>query len=143
MSSLPLSLPLGYVFTGVCLFNFWGGAGGGYPHLLRRRYPHQVLTGGRYPIQPDGERVPPSLGVPPSFPIGGGGTPLSRDFYVAGSMPLAFTQEDFLVVNYLSTSRITCEALNRLVIVITIVAQGILLAGSFTLIECEKYFFLC
>ena len=52
----------GYIFTGVCLFNFWGGRGYPIPGLGRRGVPHlrswwggtpsQVWPGG-YPLQTD------------------------------------------------------------------------------------------
>ena len=40
----------GYVFTGVCLFNFWMD-GGGVPHLADRGYSIPGLDGGGNPIQ--------------------------------------------------------------------------------------------
>ena len=91
--------------------------GGGYP-LPRSRWeegaPSQVLVGGTPYRGPGRGYVPPSQvgeGVSPSQ-VGeggeGGGTPSQVGYplqnsiactcYVAGCMPLAFTQEDFLVV---------------------------------------------
>ena len=135
----------GYVFTGVCLFNFRGGypiSGlmvGWYPisDLMVEGYPIPGLMVGGYPIPGlmvggtpsqvwmvgDGgyPGYPPGqvwmVGRYPGYPPGqvwmvGGtqGTPhhdwmgyppptsIASTCYAAGGMPLAFTQEDFLVV---------------------------------------------
>ena len=145
----------GYVFTGVCLFNFWGagypipGLGRGVPHLRSGQggTPYQVWLGGTssqvwpggYPIPgldwgypgyplltrsgwgtlwPGLDGIPPQTPPDPSPPDLGQGTPSDLGWgtprtwdgvphppspsivstsYVAGGMPLAFTQEDFLV----------------------------------------------
>ena len=74
---------------------------GGYPIQLTEGTPSQVWRGG-YPIQLTGGTPFPGLDreVPP-----GRGTPLHQTStactcYAAGGMPLAFTQEDFLVRRY-------------------------------------------
>ena len=92
----------GNVFTGVCL-HLRGGAGtpiwptGGIP-LPRSGWgstPSQVRTGGT-PPPPAGWGTPPRRG-----PRSGGDTPnwnsMACTCCAAGGMPLAFTQEDFLV----------------------------------------------
>ena len=96
---------------------------GGYP--VRSRYPPQggYLTG--YPpgvlgtppgggpgTPPGGVWVPPQGGYLTGYPPGGGGTRSGgggvpgqdnrrSTHYTAGGMPLAFTQEDFLVKEYI------------------------------------------
>ena len=106
----------GNVFT---LSTIWGG---GYPVLGLwvggRGVPHprsgwgvprpMSVGGGGYPIPGlcGGGRVPCPRSVVGGYPIpgldGGGtwGTPPNQDWicYAAGGMPLAFTQEDFLVL---------------------------------------------
>ena len=106
----------GYVFTGVCLFNFFFGGGG---------VPTFQLMGGVSTFQLMGEGVTAFqlMGDIPTFqPIGGGGPTLGRvstpshgryplppamvgtppppptasTGYAVGGMPLAFTQEEFL-----------------------------------------------
>ena len=95
----------GYVLTHVCLsVNTWGYPSQGVPH---RGYPHWTWPGvsqWRVPTWPEGyltEGTPPR--VPPHRTgLGGtstGGYPISGStWYAAVSMPLAFTQEDFLVL---------------------------------------------
>ena len=95
----------------------WGGRGttaGRYP-CQRRRYPclgELPLPGGTPPWVPPCQTWPggypdggyPTLGTPPSglaggYPMGVGGYPTSGStWYAAVGMPLAFTQEDFLVL---------------------------------------------
>ena len=114
----------GYVFTGVCLFNFRGGGGGGpHPRSGQGGTTFRVWTGGGGIPHPRSRRgrggtpqsqldgVPPGqdwVGYPPSRP-GMGYPPPHHDWmryplpppppsYAAGGVPLAFTQEDFLVM---------------------------------------------
>ena len=125
----------GYVFTGVCLFNFRGGypvpsLGRGVPHLRSGRggYPLPGLARGvppqswdgvppgpgmGYPSPRPGMGYPPrpGMGTPPGFEMGYPPRPemvrwgipprpisIASICYAAGGMPLAFTQEDFLVL---------------------------------------------
>ena len=111
----------GTVFTGVCLLTFRGG---GTPSGWWGVPPSQVWMGrgtpfpgldGDTPFPVSGQEVPPAGGTPgrvhppgrgylPPLP---GGTPPTRGYphqtstactcYAVGGMPLAFTQEDFLV----------------------------------------------
>ena len=89
----------GYVFTGVCLFNFRGG----YPIPIHP-YPYPSLSG-------RGGGVPdPALDGGGTPTLDGGGTPSPHPRvpppgiastcygYAAGGVPLTFTQEDFLVL---------------------------------------------
>ena len=65
----------------------------GVPHLVDREVPHPAKEGYSHPAN----RIPPSEldGYPPSLPLRH--TSIASTCYVAGGMPLAFTQEDFLV----------------------------------------------
>ena len=95
--------------------------GGGYPHPWSGRggTPFSGLDGGT-PIRTSEGGTPPSrpgMGGPPcpgqvSGWGGGGGTSnwnIACTCYAAGSMPLAFTQEDFLVWNYSNILKILLE----------------------------------
>ena len=82
------------VQVGVYLVPGWGGypvpGRGGEPHPRSGGVPHP-RSGGRYPIPGPG-----------GYPIPGPGTPprqssTASTCYVAGGVPLAFTQGDFLV----------------------------------------------
>ena len=105
--------PLPRSWHGGGLFSWWGypipGPGGrGLPHPRSRwGVPHSQVQAGGYPI-------PGPVGGTP-FPGTGGGVPFPRSrwgvphqtstactCYAAGSMPLAFTQEDFLVGEIIS-----------------------------------------
>ena len=72
---------------------------GGTPsQVWMGEYPIPGLDGGGYPRVPGLDRVPPTqdwMGYPPP-PIRQ--SRIERTCYAAGGMPLAFTQEDFLVV---------------------------------------------
>ena len=78
----------------------------GYPHPSQwgREYPHPVLMGVPHPV-PMGGYPHPRSGSPPRQQEGGGGTPnwnsIACTWQSAGGMPLAFTQEDFLVADEL------------------------------------------
>ena len=113
----------GYVFTGLCLSNFRGGEypiqlmggpipgldWGGVPHLADG-VPYPSWRNGGYPILGSDMRYPIQLmgGVPH---LSWWGVPHVQDWmgypppiiastcYAAGSMPLAFTQKDFLVLS--------------------------------------------
>ena len=90
-------LPPAYVVRGKVLFSqvsvcphLWGG-GGGY-HLPRSRWEGYPLLRSRQGVSPSQVQV-------------GGGTywnSIACTCYAAGGMPLAFTQEDFLVSFILS-----------------------------------------
>ena len=105
----------GYVFTGVCLFTFRGGGypisglSRGGPHLSSRETGYPIPDPGPwgYPIPgPGGYPIPGPRGVP--HPRSGGGVLRVQPpgiastcySYTAGGMPLAFTQEDFLVYRH-------------------------------------------
>ena len=74
------------------------GPGRGVPHL-GYPLPHQTWPGvpqlGGYPTSGTPQSDLASEG---GYPSAGGGTPPSSTWYAAVSMPLAFTQEDFLVL---------------------------------------------
>ena len=82
-------------------------SGWGVPHPMSG-VPHPGLDGGGYPRYPPQPQPGLDGGGYPSYPLDlGWGTPLHPPIrqssmvntsYEAGSMPLAFTQEDFLVV---------------------------------------------
>ena len=105
----------GYVFTGVCLFRGWSQvsdfrgrvpglrfSGGGVPGL-------RFLGGGGYPVSVKGKFFDTRYGLihvqTGKFLFCQGPPPpkkIARNCYgyAAGGMPLAFTQEDFLVSKY-------------------------------------------
>ena len=101
-----------YVFTGVCLSYFQGVPqpveGGGYPipgpgsrgtpsQVCRWRVPHPRSRWGVPPIQTwDG--VPPIQDWMGSPPLVRRQSSKTSTCYTAGGTPLAFTQEDFLVL---------------------------------------------
>ena len=103
----------GNVLTCVCLCAC--PHGGGVPHPAKRGYPYPaigVLPSSQKGISPSSQKgvLPPChWGYPPrsakrGYPHPanrGGGTPIQVTCYVAGGMPLAFTQEDFLVSIFL------------------------------------------
>ena len=94
------------VIFSVCLSVHTGGGGlppsadgGGYPHqVLTRGYSHPSQLGGGTPSFPSGQNW---MGETPPTVRTGWDTPLSQigreSNYAAGGMPLAFTQENFLV----------------------------------------------
>ena len=97
-----------FILGNVCLFTIgWGGGtpnsdlGGGYPFpgLGGGGTPSQVWTGGGYPISGldggGGGVSQPGLddGVPCPPP-----TCIASTCYAASGMPLAFTQEDFIII---------------------------------------------
>ena len=92
-------------------------SGGGYPMSGLGGYP--ISGPGGYPISGPGGGTPSQVqgGYPISglgrYPISGPGYPprqisIASSFYVAGGMPLAFTQEDFLVLFLTTGDR--CES---------------------------------
>ena len=84
------------------------GPGGGYPSQVQAGgYPNGGVPHLRYPPIGPGRGVPQLGGTPPRVPPPvdlcrglpqRGGTPPSSTWYAAVGMPLAFTQEDFLVI---------------------------------------------
>ena len=88
---------------------FPGLDGGGVPYpadLVGTPFPGLYRGGVGYPIQLMGGTPSPQQGVPPS-PAGGTPSPappwqssIGCTCYAAGGVPLAFTQEDFLVCRY-------------------------------------------
>ena len=83
-----LGYPMSYLAGG---YPSGGYPNQGGPHL---RYPPSDLAGG-YPDRGTPPQVPPQSDLAGGYPTGG--TPLSSTWYTAVGMPLAFTQEDFLV----------------------------------------------
>ena len=101
----------------------WGGhpipglAGGGTPsQVWLGGVPHPRSGWGYPPTTRSGWGTPPDLGLgtpqdlglgtPPDMGLGtppppGPGTGIASTCYAAGGMPLAFTQEDFLIIVYL------------------------------------------
>ena len=91
----------GTVFTGVCLLTFRGGTPsqvwvGGVPHLRSGGYPMSrgYPMSGAYPIYGG---VPHVRGGTPSPGPPIAQSSIASTCYAAGGLPLAFTQEDFLV----------------------------------------------
>ena len=113
----------GTVFTGVCLLTFRGGVTpsqvwmvGGTPGLDGGGYPRSGLWGG-------------TLGTPPFRQ-----NSIVSTCYPAGGMPLAFTQEDFLVFHSEITSCYYCLQLVHIASSQTTIA---ILTGS-CLMDFEK-----
>ena len=72
---------------------------GGGPHPRSGHTPFQVqMGGGEYSLR-SGWGVPPCPGLDGVHPPPSGQISIASTCYAAGGVPLAFTQEDFLVIN--------------------------------------------
>ena len=101
------------MFSQVCLCSTFGGGRGGTPSQvwLGGDTPSQVWLGG-VPHPRSTWGTPPDLGWGTSLDLGRGTPPelgwgnpprqisVASTCYAAGGMPLAFTQEDFLVISF-------------------------------------------
>ena len=125
----------GYVFTGVCLFTFFG----------RRGTPILPERGGGVPTSFSMGDAPihPSKGIPhvqvrSQVRTGEGGTP-NRNSKAAGGMPLAFTQEDFLVLLVVLQSEFTRRIHQKPAIMLRTTLKQISVSWK-TMLNYRKYY---